>query len=304
LLIACIGLVTGFFILLKLSPAELADGLFGKISAGPKNLKAEIDAARGKRNSFLRRELDGAADVLRLTGRDRSFPGLCALSLLLFLGGAAAAILIGNLFLVPVLAAGFALAPFWYVRLTESRYKKDIAAELETALSIITTAYLRSEDIRTAAAENIAYLNPPVYSVFREFLSRIDMVGPDTEAAISDMKGKIDSGVFREWCDALILCLRDRSLKSTLTPIAAKLSDMRTVNGELETAVFGARREFITMQILVLGNIPLLYFLNRDWFHTLTGTLVGQAVLALCAAVMFFSTARVIALTRPIEYRR
>ena len=47
------------------------------------------------------------------------------------------------------------------------------AAELETALSIITTAYLRSEDLQTAVEENINYLNPPVQGVFRSFLTRI-----------------------------------------------------------------------------------------------------------------------------------
>ena len=41
--------------------------------------------------------------------------------------------------------------------------------------------------------------------------------------------------MFQEWCDALIACQHDRSLKTTLTPIVSKLSDMRVVNGELET---------------------------------------------------------------------
>lgn len=52
----------------------------------------------------------------------------------------------------------------------------------------------------------------------------------------------------------------------TLTPIVAKLSDMRIVNGDLENMVFEPRKEFIVMQILVLGNIPLLYFLNQEWY--------------------------------------
>jgi Flp pilus assembly protein TadB len=305
LLVACIGLIAGFFMLIRLAPSEMADALFGRVLSGPKSLKDEInESANRKKKSFLRRELDEVTGILRLTGRSDTFPGLCALSLLLFMGGAAAAILLGNVFLVPVLAAGSALTPFWYVRMSKSHYKKDIASELETALSIITTAYLRGEDIQTAVSENVGYLNPPVSEVFQGFLSRIRLVDPDMEAAIFDMQEKIDSDVFREWCDALILCLRDRSLKTTLTPIVSKLSDMRVVNGELETLVFGARKEFITMQILVAGNIPLMYFLNRDWFHTLTATMAGQAVLALCAAAIFFSAAKVIHLTRPIEYRR
>jgi hypothetical protein len=70
--------------------------------------------------------------------------------------------------LVPVLAVGMMFIPFWYVRLTATHYKKNIASELETALSIITTAYLRNEDILTAAEESVQY-SFPVRSVFAEF---------------------------------------------------------------------------------------------------------------------------------------
>ena len=228
-----------------------------------------------------------------MTGRAAKFPMVCALSLLLFLVGAAFALTLGNLFLVPVLAVGMMFVPFWFIRLTANHYKKNIAAELETALSIITTAYLRNEDIQTAVEENIDYLNPPVRSVFVEFLTRIKLVDPDVDAA-----------VFREWVAALLTCRHDRGLKTILTPIVAKLSDMRIVNGELENLVFEPRKEFITMQVLVIGNIPLLYWLNQDWYDVLMHTPLGQALLAIIAAVMFISTAAVIKLTQPIEYRR
>ena len=45
------------------------------------------------------------------------------------------------------------LAPFWYVKLTAGSFKKDVAAELETALSVITTAYLRTENFQQAVEE-------------------------------------------------------------------------------------------------------------------------------------------------------
>ena len=190
------------------------------------------------------------------------------------------------------------------MKLTASHFKKDIAAELETALSIISTAYLRNEDILTAVEENVAYLNQPVLNVFRGFVSRIKLVNPDVTAALHDLKGQIDNAVFREWVAALLACQHDRGLKTILTPIVAKLSDMRIVNGELENLVFEPRKEFITMQVLVIGNIPLLYWLNQDWYDVLMHTPLGQALLAVIAAVMFISTAAVIKLTQPIEYRR
>lgn len=304
-LVACIGMITGFFVLLGLSPMSFTEGVFQRLTSKPRSIRAEVnETTQRKKLFFLRREIEEAQAILRMTGRAGKFPMVCALSLLLFLGGAAFALVLGNFFLVPVLAVGMMLLPFWFVRLTASHYKKNIAAELETALSIITTAYLRSEDIQTAVQENLDYLNPPVRGVFAEFLGRIKLVDPDVDAALRDMGTKIDNDVFREWVAALLTCRHDRGLKTILPPIVAKLSDMRIVNGELENLVFEPRKEFITMQILVLGNIPLLYYLNQDWYDVLMHTPLGQAILAAIAVVMFVSTAAVIKLTQPIEYKR
>jgi len=65
------------------------------------------------------------------------------------------------------------------------------------------------------------------------------------DAAIAELRGTIDNEVFREWGDALAACQYDRYPKTTLTPIVAKLSDMRIMNGELENLVIGARSSFL-----------------------------------------------------------
>lgn len=304
-LVACIGMIAGFFILLNLSPMEFTDRVFAKLIDKPRSLRDEInEATRRKKKSYLRREIAEVQAILKVTGRTAKFPMICGAALLFFCIGTSVAIMMGNIFLIPVMAVGCMLLPFWWVKLTAGHFKKDIAAELETALSIITTAYLRNEDILTAVEENIPYLNQPVLNVFRGFVSRVKLVNPDVTAVLHDLKEQINNAVFREWCDAIIACQQDRSLKTTLTPIVSKLSDMRVVNGELENMVFEPRKEFIIMQVLVVGNIPILYFLNKDWYHTLMHTLLGQIVLTICAAVIFISTAFVIKLTQPIEYRR
>ena len=53
--------------------------------------------------------------------------------------------------------------------------------------------------------------------------------------------------------------------------------------------------------LLASQNMRLL---NKDWYHTLMHTPAGQITLAVCAAAIFISTAFVIKLTKPIEYRR
>lgn len=305
LLVACVGMVAGAFIILRLSPMELTDDIFKRLTAKPHSIRDEIDEDTGrKKKSFLRREIDEVRSVLEATGKSHRFPMLCAISLLLFAVGASISIVMGNAFLVPVLAVGMMFLPFSSVKLTEHSYKKAVTAELETALSIITTAYIRTEDIQTAVEENLEYLRPPVQGAFRAFLVRIKSIDPDVDAALQALKLTVDNEVFREWCEAVSSCQRDRNLKSTLIPIVTKLSDMRTVNAELETLVFAPRKEFISMVILVVGNIPLMKLLNADWYDTLMHTIPGQAVLAVCAAAIFISAARVLKLTQPIEYRR
>lgn len=304
-LMACIGMVVGFFVLLGITPSDFTEGVFRQITSKPKSLRDEINESTQRKKKFvLRREIEESQNILRMTGREAKFPAICAMSLLLFLVGASFAFLLGNFFLVPVLAAGMMFIPFWYIKLTAAYFKKAISAELETALSIITTSYLRNEDIQTAVEENLEYLNPPVKNAFAEFLTRIKLVDPDVDAALRDLSTKIDNAVFREWVAALLTCRYDRGMKTTLTPIVAKLSDMRIVNGDLENMVFEPRKEFIVMQILVLGNIPLLYFLNQEWYDILMHTPMGQIIFAVCAAVLFVSTAAVIKLTQPIEYKR
>ena len=305
LLTACVGMITGAFLIFHISPMDFTLGVFHRLTVGPRSIRDEInEATQRKKPNFIRREILEAQTILKTTGKEDRFPMLCAASLLFFAVGAGIAIVLNNFLLVPVLAMGMMFLPFWYIKLTAGHYKKDIAAELETALSIITTAYLRSEDLQTAVEENINYLNPPVHGVFRNFLTRIKHIDPDMDAALVDLKAAIDNEVWREWCDAVMACQTDHSLKSTLNPIVGKLSDMRIINGDLENLVFAPRKEFISMAALVVLNIPLLYFLNKDWYATLMTTVPGKAVLAVCAAAIFLSFARVVKLTQPIEYRR
>ena len=93
----------------------------------------------------MKKAIIEAQQTLKMTGREKQFSVICVVALILFTVGASAAIMIGNFFLAPVMAVGFMFFPFWYVILSASSYKKNAAAELETALSVITTGYLRTE---------------------------------------------------------------------------------------------------------------------------------------------------------------
>ena len=298
--------VTGSFILLSLSPFTFLEGLAAYIRPQRTSMKSRIKKSRkNKQPKGLKLLFLETKEVLRITGKSGMFTALCILSMLLFVVGAMIALTMKNSYLVPVLAAGLALLPFYYVKLTAGRHKRQINTELETALSIITTSYLRGKNtIIRAIEENQPYLNPPVAEVFRNFLLQAKLINSNTKEALAGLKPGIDNAVFHEWVDGVIACQDDYNLKTTLPPIVAKLSDMRVVSAELDLILFEPVKEYITMVILLLGSIPLMYFLNKDWYQTLMFTEFGKVLLAICAGVIFLSVAAVAKHTRPIEYKR
>ena len=129
-------------------------------------------------------------------------------------------------------------------------------------------------------------------------------VSSNTVRALLVLREKIDEPIFHEWCDTLIQCQDDRVLKDTLQPVVAKLTDVRIVNNELKTMLSSVRNEYWMMVALVVGNIPLLYLLNREWFHTLMFQTSGKIVLGICGVVILVTALFMQKFTKPIEYRR
>ena len=298
--------IIGVFTLLNLSFFEFTDGIVELLNCNKekKDIKSKIKQHRKKdKQKGIRKTIYEAMNLLTLMNKKNKISLIWFFSMVFFIIGTLISLALKNFFLVPILAIGLALTPFWYVIYTSNYYKKQVNEELETALSTITTSYIRSENIILAVEENIHYLNPPISEVFTFFLSQTKLITSNTKLAIENMKPKVHNEVFKEWCDALIACQDNKNLKHTLTPIVAKLSDTRIVSTELEAIIQEPIKEFMTMSILVLANIPIIRILNKDWFEILVDTPYGHFVLALCIFAIFISLAAVIRLTRPVEYR-
>lgn len=136
------------------------------------------------------------------------------------------------------------------------------------------------------------------------FIGDSMMISSDVEEALRNMRDKIDNDIFMEWCDTLIACQDDRTLKDTLLPIVGKLTDVRIVNNEPKTMLNAVQKEYWTMVLLVIGNIPLMYALNKDWFDTLVFSLQGRVVIALSGIVIVITSTFMMKFTKPVEYKR
>ena len=256
----------------------------------------------GKKKKTIGQRLLYVQTSLAAMGRESKFAVVVCASLVLFVVGAVIGVLVKNVFLAPTFAAFLAALPFVYVRSSLSHYEKHIAEELETTLSIITTSYARSGNLIKAVQENIGYIKPPLKEHFSAFLGDVSFIA-DTKQAIRNLRAKVDDDIYHEWCDALIQCQDDSHLNETLQPIVDKLTDVRIVNSELESLMASARMEYYTMVGLVVGNVPLLYVLNKDWFHTLIFETPGKIVLGICGIVIFITYLFMLKFTKPVSYK-
>lgn len=303
-LICFLLLAVGAVLLLKLTPERITGDLMRFIS--PKQtLRDKVLTRKGKKKSRkITVELRRIKDALEQTGKGNQFAVACAASLLLMIVGCVIAIMIDNPFLVPVFAIAFAMIPFIYAKRTVAYYDNHVKEELETALSIITTSYVRTDDIVSAVKENIQYLKPPVKDIFAGFVAENMMISSDVKQSIRHLKEKVNNSIFAEWCETLVACQDDRTLKDTLMPIVTKLTDVRIVNNEIKGMLSSARIEYYMMAGMVVGNIPLLYFLNKDWFNALMFTTLGKLVLAICGLVIIVTAVLMLRFTKQIEYRK
>ena len=303
-LIAMCLLIFGIFVILGLTPERIGNDLLVLLRKD-KSLKHKIRVAQGKaRKSKLQLALNEMHNALKATGSENKFALLISVSAIGFVAGCMLAGLVGNIIFVPAVALISFVLPFGYAKLLAAAYNKQLSEELETALAIITTSYISNEDIIHAVESNIAHIRQPVKEVFKEFLGKTKLINSNVKLAISQMKDSINNEIFCEWCDNLVECQDNITLKHTLQPLTARLADVRIVNAELEVMMASPRREYATMLVLLFGNIPLLYLLNKEWCMTLFETFAGQLVLGVTAIVIVITGILCFKFTQPIEFRR
>lgn len=303
-LIASIFLIIAIVCFLNLTPQQISQDITSVLSKNP-NLRDRAKALRaGKKKNGIGAKLEYLQSALASCGKEGKFAFVCSSALVLFAVGAVVAVLINNVFLIPALSVAFAMIPFVYVRNILTLYEKQTKEELETTLSIITTSYSRDNNIVKAVEENLPYIKPPLKECFTAFVGDAMAVSSSMKQALYNLKHKVDDEIFREWCDTLIQCQDNQEMKDTLQPVVSKLTDVRIVNSELNTMMSAVRTEYYTMVGLVVGNIPLLYVLNKDWFHTLIFETPGKIVLGICGIVIVVTYFFMLKFTKPVEYKR
>ncbi len=298
-LIGSLLMSAGIVILLGITPEIITQDIMSLLSR-ERSLKYKVQKAQGKiKQNKLQAAITNVRNALTATHSENKFSLLISISVIGICAGFLLAALLNNLLLIPILGGVCIILPYVYVNVLLTNYNKRISTELETALSIITTNYVSNDDIIFAVEQSIDYINPPVQQAFRKFLTHTKLINSNVKLAIDQLKGEINNEVFHEWCDSLIECQDNITLKKTLQPITARLSNIRIVNAELRNMLISPRREHIMMVFILLANYPILYFLNKDWFGVLFNTLLGQILNCIVAVVVIVTVALAYKYTQP-----
>ena len=113
-LICFILLVTGTAFILKLNSEQMTKDLSFLFNR-EKSLRDKSLTATGKKKSRkITVELQKIRTALEETGKQKQLSVAIAASVILMIGGAVAAVMMHNPFLIPVLAVAFAMLPFAY----------------------------------------------------------------------------------------------------------------------------------------------------------------------------------------------
>jgi tight adherence protein B len=300
-------MLLGLFSLLGIRPRafsrDIAKKVF-RVDAGKSVSLARRVKRAGKKNAErgFAGVIGRARRSLAVMEKGNIFVLTAELSILGVCAGLALAFVIGNVFLVPVLGISFFLLPFTYVFFLENGFRKRVSGELEVTLSVITNAYLRSNDIVRAVKENLPSIKKPLDAVFARFVASCEIAGTSPRDALYEMKGRMGNKVFDEWAAQAILCQRNYEMIPMLLPIVEKLSNERQVQADLKTLMYDPIKEFVMMAVMCAAIIPLLFLIKRDWFNMFVFSTPGRVMMALDILIIMIGIYKCIRITRPVEY--
>lgn len=309
-------LIAGLFLLCRISAIEYIRLVLGKFFhfAGIGRKKSgsvrRRELLHEKRTpTRLERWLSSLLDyykesrkILHDAGRDDLHPIMIASMAILFGIGLAAGTLCNNMLLSLVLAIGLCGLPMAYVHDSNLRHARAFAQDMKAAAGVVTNTYIQNENIVEAFESNLSIVNLPFSDVFAEFVAEAKYIDTNIPRAIESMKRKIDSSLFREWCDVFIQCYDNREMKQVLPLIVDKMEDLISAQSEQATITSEKSSEYKTIFIINALNLPLMFFLKRTWFFDFVTNPVGKAAIAVAAGLTLASIYYAIYARKPVEY--
>jgi tight adherence protein B len=292
-LIPALLITAGLFLCLNIQSGDPAEK--------KKSRRQRIRFLSGKLPGKLERLTNEAEQMLTAAGMKARLQTYQRLALALGAAGILVGAAIGNVMAAAVLGIGLATMPLLIIRIRTGDYQRSLYESLESGMGIITNAYVSSGDLIRAVEDNLRLIPAPVDGVFRQFLSRVQLVDASVPKALEAMKGQIDNRYWTDWVNTLIQCQHDKTLRYALPGIVERLGAMRRIRMETDTLLQKQISDYVVTVFLLLASIPVMAWMMPDWYEMLTQTVAGQVTLAVVLAAVFATALWVGRLYHPKE---
>lgn len=233
------------------------------------------------------------------------FYGMITASLLT--GNLVGLMLFDDLLLAVLTGITFMPLPYFYITLKLQNIARQQTESLESAMAIITNAYMGCDDIVHAvelySREKNRFVQEAYQktTAFDEFVSEILLINPNIERGLLALSTKMGNRYFTEWIKMLVLCHHDRRLKFALYPVIKAMNDAKSMQLESDTQMLQVWREYFLTVALMFGIIPIMRFSNESWFVILTQTGIGKFMIALMLIMALGTSFFVMRITKPIN---
>lgn len=293
-------MIAGLFLLTGIRPSDVTSKLSKPFIRNTEK-KNRIRRITGKPQSRLVATIDSAKDMLLTANMGEQIGTYKWAVVILAVFGFLLGLALSNLPAALVLAAGLGSSPLIVIRIRTADYLRSLHEKLESAMSTVTNSYISSGDLIGAVESSLHLLPAPLEYVFQQFYTETQLIDSDVVKALRRMRERIDNRYWRDWCDVLMQCQRDRQLRYALPGIVSRLGEMRRVQMETDTTIRKQMGDYIITVMIVLGAIPLMGAMMPDWYTMLMTTPTGKITLAVILAAVLSTSVWVARLYRPVE---
>lgn len=233
--------------------------------------------------------------MLLIIGSKTTLKQYNELSLLLCFLGFSIGMYFNNILVSIVLSVGLPFFQYQMLLKHKNDLKRSHNEKLEIYMSIVTNAYIQTGDIEAAILNNYSRMDSKEAAAkpFGAFIGQ-SAGNADISQCIADMKKDIDNIHFKQWCDKLILCRENASLRYVLPYVINRMRRKRTLDNETITGCHKHYKEFILISILSLIMTLLMPMLQPTWKYIVTNTLLGKIITAAVLVVIFLAIAYVV----------
>lgn len=265
--------------------------------AAERREKAQAFRSRGKLRRWLEGQLlRGRSLILR-----RQIPLLAYLTLTIlcgFSGYCAGKIIFSSGIIAGAVGTVGLLAPLLYFSILDGRERHARLEQLASSMTILSNAYLATDDFLLTVQENLDLLEYP--RPFRDFLAYMTVADSSMTRGLRRMAAQVNNPYFSQWADALLLAQEDRTLKYAAVAVVDSFHSTLQIQAESDAAMYAVWRDYFLVLILIF-SVPLIFRMTLpEVYLLLTTSFVGQALFLLLLAAVLFSVLWAVKLNRPM----